>query len=129
VAGYGDLLAYRRAVELADDLRAVVGDWPKLDQWTLGVQLIRSADSVGANIAEAFGRSSVPDQLRFLLIARGSAYETQHWIERAVARSLLPAEGFRGRAASAGQLLNGLHRSVRRRAQTTSNEQRATGPG
>ena len=116
MSNFRDLIAYQRAVALADDLRAVVGDWPKLDQWTLGVQLLRSADSVGANIAEAFGRSSTPDQLRFLLFARGSAYELQHWIERAVARSLLPNDGFRGRAWEVGRLINGLHRSHRARS-------------
>ena len=91
------------------------------DQWTVGVQLVRSADSVGSNIAEAFGRETPPDQLRFLLFARGSAYETQHWIERAFARSLIADDSYRARAAEIGRLVNGLHRAHRRRARATSN--------
>jgi four helix bundle protein len=121
VASYRDLVAYQHAVALADHLRKAVISWSSFDQWTVGVQLIRSADSVGANIAEAFGRASTPDQLRFLLIARGSAYETQHWIERAFARSLISDDEFRARAAAVGRLVNGLHRAHRRRAQATSN--------
>jgi four helix bundle protein len=85
-----------------------------VDQWTVGVQLVRSADSVGANIAEAFGRGTPRDEQRFLLFARGSAHETQHWIERAVARSLLAGDEYRARAARVGQLTNGLMRAQRR---------------
>jgi four helix bundle protein len=121
VASFEDLVAYQQAVALADDLREVVVGWGPVDRWTTGVQLIRSADSVGANIAEAFGRASPRDQQRFLLFARGSAYETQHWIERAFARSLLAEEAFRTRAARVGKLVNGLHRAHRRRARATSN--------
>jgi four helix bundle protein len=126
VSSFEDLDAYRHAVELADDLRGAVGKWSSIDQWTLGVQLIRAADSVGANIAEAFGRHSPADQGRFLLIARGSVNETQHWIERAYARGLITGNDFRGRAARVGQLVNGLHRAHRKRGRATSNEQRAT---
>jgi four helix bundle protein len=119
VGSFEDLDAYRLAVSLADDLRARIADWASLDQWTLGVQLIRSADSVGANLAEAFGRASQADRHRFLLFARGSVYEMQHWIERALTRSLLTDDAFRERAASVGRLVNGLHRADRRRATTS----------
>jgi four helix bundle protein len=50
--------------------------------------LVRAADSIGANIAEANGRAKGPDQSRLLVIARGSIYETQHWLERARSRGL-----------------------------------------
>jgi four helix bundle protein len=119
VASFEDLDAYKLAVALADDLRGIVRAWGSLDQWTLGVQLVRSADSVGANLAEAYGRATPADQERFLVFARGSVYETQHWIERALTRSLLADEAFRTRAARVGKLVNGLHRAHRRRA--TSN--------
>jgi four helix bundle protein len=122
VASFEDLLAYRLAVELADDLRGAIRTWPPLDQWTVGVQMLRSADSIAANVAEAVGRGTLMDQKRLLLIARGSAYELQHWIERGFARSLIVDDEFRSRASRVGQLVNGLHRSHRRRIRATSNE-------
>jgi four helix bundle protein len=122
---YEHLDAYQRAVALADDLRKAVEEWPPLDKWTVGVQIVRSADSVGSNIAEAYGRHSAADEQRFLLFARGSAHETQHWIERAFARSLLTEDSFRARAAAVGQLVNGLHRAHRKRARAASAERRA----
>jgi four helix bundle protein len=71
------------------------------------MQLVRAADSVGANIAEAQGRWHRPDQRRLLYVARGSLYELEHWVDLALERGLLPAE-----ASSAipelGRTLNGL---------------------
>ena len=61
-------------------------------QGTLGKQIIRSADSIGANIAEGVGRGSYQDNRRFVKIARGSLYETQHWLRRAYNRKLLTDE-------------------------------------
>ena len=117
---YENLVAYRLAAELADALRGEVGSWASVDQWTLGVQAIRAADSVDANIAEAFGRDTDRDERRFLLFARGSAQETQHWIERAHARGLLHGDAYRADAARVGQLVNGLLRARRKRGRAQS---------
>lgn len=39
----------------ADQIWEIVNKWPKLAQRTVGEQVIRSADSIGANIAEGSG--------------------------------------------------------------------------
>lgn len=43
-------------------------------------QLIRSSASVGANIAEGYGRFGTKEYARFLQIALGSANETEYWL-------------------------------------------------
>jgi four helix bundle protein len=60
-----------------------------LAQDTVGKQIVRSADSIGANIAEGSGRGTDKDYSRFLKISRGSLYETRHWLRRAYQRKLL----------------------------------------
>jgi four helix bundle protein len=77
---FRDLVAYRRATEAANEVRTEIQGWPEFDRWTLGKQLMRAVDSIGANIAEAAGRWYTRDKRRLLLIARGSLYETEHWI-------------------------------------------------
>lgn len=77
------------AERLADDIWKIVNEWESLPQDTVGKQIIRSADSIGANIAEGVGRGSYQDNRRFVRIARGSLYETQHWLRRAYSRNLL----------------------------------------
>jgi four helix bundle protein len=112
--GFDELAVYRHAGALADEIRDHVRRWHSVDLWTCGVQMIRAADAIGADIAEAFGRGTRPDQARFLFMARGSAFELQHWLWRARNRSLTCPPNADERAAQIGRMLNGLIRSFRR---------------
>ena len=107
-----DLRAYQLARWVARRLRAEVADWPYFDQRSVGLQLVRSADSVGANIAEATGRWHRPDQQRLLFIARGSLHEMEHWIDVAEERGLLPSD-VREPLPELARTLNGLIRARR----------------
>ncbi|MGK7900939.1 MAG: four helix bundle protein [Hormoscilla sp.] len=83
---------YQLAEELADEIWNLVGSWNKFTQETIGKQIVRSADSIGANIAEGEGRYNYNDNKRFVKIARGSLNETIHWLRRAYKRNLLTDE-------------------------------------
>src|SRR3990167_10023699 len=49
--------------------------------WIISDQIIRSCFSVGANIAEGFGKYRGKEYGRFLQMALGSARETEYWLE------------------------------------------------
>jgi four helix bundle protein len=66
---------------------------------------------VGANLAEAHGRRTNPDRLRFLWMARGSVSELQHWIRAARDRDLALPKHAEERADELGRMLNGLARA------------------
>jgi four helix bundle protein len=87
--GFEKLDVYRLSERLADLVWTTVENWRILAKDTLGKQLIRAADSIGANIAEGAGRGSFKDNRRFIRIARGSLYETHHFLRRAFSRKLL----------------------------------------
>src|SRR5262249_10255058 len=85
------LKVYRLAEDLADLIWDIVEKWDYFAKRTVGAQIVESADSIGANIAEGTGRGSYKDNQRFVKIDRASLYETHHWLRRAYKRKLLTA--------------------------------------
>ena len=83
---------YKLSENLADEIWRIVVGWNYFAKNTIGIQIVKAADSVGANIAEGSGRGTDPELRRFLRVSRGSLYETQHWLRRAYARNLLTKE-------------------------------------
>ncbi len=56
----------------------------------IGDQFIRSADSVGANIAEGYARFHFMEKARFYHFSRGSLSEAcQHWAELMLERKII----------------------------------------
>jgi four helix bundle protein len=86
------LRVYQLAERLADEIWDVVDSWEHFAKDTVGKQMVRAADGVGANIAEGTGRGSFQDNRRFVKLARGSLNETKHWLRRAYKRRLLTIE-------------------------------------
>ena len=83
------LQVYQLSEKLADSVWDIVVTWDSFAKDTVGKQIVRAADSIGANIAEGSGRGSLQDNRRFVRIARGSLYETIHWLRRSYLRKLL----------------------------------------
>ena len=89
---FENLRVYQMSEQLAVEIWDIVTGWDYFAKDTVGKQVVRSADSIGANIAEGEGRGSFQDNRRFIKIARGSLQETQHWLRRAFKRNLLTEE-------------------------------------
>ncbi len=83
------LRVYQLSEELAERIWSIVLNWNVMARDTVGKQLVKAADSIGANIAEGTGRGTYVDNRRFVRIARGSLNETQHWLRCAYKRRLL----------------------------------------
>ncbi len=49
--------------------------------WIITDQVLRSSFSIGANIAEGFGKYKGKEYQRFISMALGSANETEYWLE------------------------------------------------
>lgn len=88
-SNFENLRVYKLSEELADKIWEIVIHWDAFAKDTVGKQIVRSADSVGANIAEGSGRHNFQDNRRFVKIARGSLNETQHFLRRAFKRKHL----------------------------------------
>jgi four helix bundle protein len=93
---FENLRVYQLSEQLSDRIWEIVGTWNNLAKSTIGSQVIRSADSIGANLAEGSGRGSNADYKRFIRMSRGSLYETRHWLRRAYRRDLLTQDQIDG---------------------------------
>ena len=98
--------------------RQIAPALPKHEQWDLGKQIRRSSKSIGANIAEGYGRYYFQDNVRFCYNARGSLLETiDHLV---IARDLGYIEpklymDARSLADSSYRLLNGYIAYLKKR--------------
>src|SRR3989304_9876677 len=80
--GLRRLIVWQKAQELALEVARLVAALPKdAVPSVLGRQIIASAGSIGANIAEGYGRYAAGAYRNHLSIARGSACETDGWLD------------------------------------------------
>ena len=74
---------WQEAMLIAEEVFKITENYPKKEDYGLTSQLRRSALSISANIAEAFGRQHNKDKVKFYSFARGSLTETQSHLEYA----------------------------------------------
>jgi len=75
-----DLVVYKLAIEISKLTWEIYNDLPKEHRYTQGSQFLEAADSIGANIAEGYGRYHYRDSLKFYYNSRRSLSEAKHWI-------------------------------------------------
>jgi four helix bundle protein len=68
-------------MSIAEQVFTLTDNLPRKEDYGFTSQIRRSALSISANIAEAFGRSHSLDKVKFYYVARGSLTETQSHLE------------------------------------------------
>jgi len=85
-----------KIIEQADQIGSAIWEevihWKYFEKDTIGKQLVRAADSISANLSEAYGRYSYADRKRFAYYARGSLCETINWLQKSSKRGLIATE-------------------------------------
>jgi len=78
---YKELIVYRKARLLARDIFELTKTFPREEQFALTDQVRRSSRSIGAQIAEAWGKRRYEKHfISKLTDADGEQMETQHWL-------------------------------------------------
>ena len=90
-----DLEIYRESMELGEMVWDMVTPWDYFAKDTVGKQFVRAVDSIAANISEGFGRYHYKEKKKFYYYSRGSASESQTWLEKAARRKLVERENAR----------------------------------
>lgn len=85
---------YQLSMEIADKIWIIVDGWDYFSRDTIGKQLVRSVDSVSANLSEGYGRYHFRENINFSYYSRGSLFETQTWLTKARNRNLLKSSDY-----------------------------------
>jgi len=114
VTRFQDLLAYQKARVLWREIFEMTKSFPRDERFSLSDQIRRSSRSVGAQIAEAWGKRRYQKHfLSKLTDADGEQLETQHWIGVALDSQYISqekADDLLEKSARVGRLLGGMMR-------------------
>lgn len=75
---FTEMPVWQKAMDIAVSCFSLSERLPRKEDYGLTSQLRRSAESISANIAEAFGRRSNKDKSRVYDISRSEAFETKN---------------------------------------------------
>ncbi len=89
-----ELEVYQLAESFSEGIWKVVAGWDYFAKDTVGKQMVRSADSISANIAEGYGRYHYKENRNFCYFSRGSIIETKGWLKKSKNRNLITEEEF-----------------------------------
>jgi four helix bundle protein len=126
---FEELRVLQTAEAVADGIWKQTVQWDAFARDVVGRQLARAADSVGANIAEAFGRFHYGEKLQFLYYARGSLFETKYWLNRTLARNLMPsaqAQDYASQLSDLARQLNAFASTLKAQRQGGSKQPKTT---
>jgi four helix bundle protein len=115
VKNYTELIAWQRAMALAETAYRLTAGFPRREIYGLSRQMRNAAVSVPSNIAEGQGRRSTKEFLQHLSIAHGSLRELETQILLSGKLGYLApheVDGWMASAAEVGRLINGLANSL-----------------
>jgi four helix bundle protein len=113
---YRELVAWQKAMELAEAVYDCTRSFPKDELYGLTSQMRRAAVSVPSNIAEGQGRVTPNELIHHLRIAYGSLSELETQLILAERLTYLDHEAAKyllDSTSEVGRLINGLMRSLR----------------
>ncbi len=76
------LKVYELAMNIGEKIWVVVSKWDYFAKDTAGKQLVKSADSIAANISEGYGRFHYKENKQFCYYSRGSLLRNKNMAEK-----------------------------------------------
>lgn len=80
IKDFTDLNAWKEAHKLTVKIYEVTNEFPADEKYSLTSQIRRCSASVGANIAEGFGRQTYKEKAQFYYLAQGSLLELKNFL-------------------------------------------------
>lgn len=76
---YEDLEVYKLSIDYTKHIYKIINGFPSREKYNIADQMMRASSSIGANVAEGFGRNTTKEFVKYLYNARGSLLETRHF--------------------------------------------------
>jgi four helix bundle protein len=121
IRSFTDLEAWKVSHKLTLIVYRLTKEYPREEMFSLISQSRRAASSIGANIAEGFGRNTRKDKIHFYTMAKGSLTELQNHLLLARDLGYVRAAdhaAFEEQVTFAIRLITGLERSAPNKLQT-----------
>jgi four helix bundle protein len=128
---FEDLETYQAAREFRKAMYAVSRQLPAEEKYGLAGQIRRAAVSLTNNLAEGHGRFHYADQIKFVLMARGSLQELVDDLNVCFDENYLPPEetgALKDQAWHVLRIINGYGRFLRQKRAAQTGVLRETGP-
>ena len=113
-----EIKVYNQSIQLGEEVWDIVIPWDYFGKDTIGKQLVRSADSIAANL-EGFGRYHFKETKQFGYYSRGSLYETKTWLLKAKNRKLISEVKFTSPVSEINQIGKMLNAYIKSLGKTT----------
>lgn len=91
---FHELDIWKNGYKLLMEVYTLTECFPDFEKYSLLSQIVRSANSIIANIAESHGRFGFADKVRVLYIVRGEIMETRSHLAVAFGRKYISIEKF-----------------------------------
>ena len=112
VRSFKELEVYKLAREVSRTIFEITKHFPKEEKYSLTDQIRRSSRSIGAQIAESWGKRRYEKHfITKLTDADSEQYETQHWLETSIENGYInksEAENILRKCESIGKMLNSM---------------------
>lgn len=109
---FKDLEVYKQSRELAKIIFKLTRNFPKEERYSLTDQIRRSSRSIGAQIAESWGKRRYENHFILKLTdSDAEQYETQHWVEVSYENEYIDEdtkENLINRCEAIGKMLNSM---------------------
>ena len=109
---FKEMPIWDKAMNIAETIHQLTDNLPKKEDFGFTSQIRRSALSISANIAEAFGRNHTLDKINFYYMSRGSLTETQSHIEYGKRVRYLREEDTEKLEKSLNELYNDINKVI-----------------
>jgi four helix bundle protein len=112
VKSFKELEVYKCSREMAKEIFFITKNFPSEEKYSLTDQIRRSSRSIGAQIAESWGKRRYENHfISKLTDADSEQFETQHWIEVAFENEYISKQKMNdllSKCESIGRMLNSM---------------------